>query len=158
MGRPKLPEEDVKVTYPLKLPKYAIELLDKIAEAWGASIGKEVKRGTIAREMVLIGLGVFMTLKHQKIFAEFRQEVADAEDLQLRLMEISATADDIFTESQAQNIDPDTTEKIIMANLQAAREALFNGRMPADKSSTGLSEPGPTIPLRGTPAKKGGKP
>lgn len=85
MPKPKLSEEDKKEVVPLRLPKDAIAAVDKIAEKWGERKGKEIKRATVARELVLIGLGAFNAIQESSIFAQY------AKNQRARQSEISLT-------------------------------------------------------------------
>jgi hypothetical protein len=70
MPKPKLSEEDKKEVVPLRLPKDAIAAVDRIADNWTERKGKEIKRATVARELVLIGLGAFQAMESSPIFTE----------------------------------------------------------------------------------------
>jgi hypothetical protein len=158
MGRPKLSEEEKQGQIPLRVPKGVAAALEEIAREWTERAGKEIKKGTVAREMVLIGLGVFMALKHQRIFAEFGHEAEDSEAQQARLVEIASAAEDLFSQSKNRNIDPEMIEKAIMESLKLVKETVLNDMFPAQPSSTSR-ESQPRIPvLTGRePNKKGGK-
>jgi hypothetical protein len=70
MPKPKLSEEDKKEVVPLRLPKDAIAAVDRIADNWTERRGKEIKRATVARELVLIGLGAFNAIEGSPMFIE----------------------------------------------------------------------------------------
>lgn len=70
MPKPKLSEEEKKEVVPLRLPKDAILAMDRIADKWTERRGKEIKRATVARELVLIGLGAFIAIENSPIFID----------------------------------------------------------------------------------------
>lgn len=149
MGRPKLPDEEVQAQIPLRLPKTIAAALEDIARSWGEKSGKEVKRGTVAREMVLIGLGTFMALQHNKMLAEFSRDTDTTDDQQARLAEITAAADDVLSQAKNRNLDPDLAEKAIMQSLKAIRDTLLGNTpiptepisLPADQHMQYPTEP-----------------
>lgn len=156
MGRPRLSEDEKKEQIPLRVQPSLAAVLDDIARIWGEKIGKEVKRATVAREMVLIGVGVFMTLKHNKIFADFSREVD--EDDQTRLAEITAKADELLSQSRNQNVDPDLILQAITQSMRSIQDALTNApSIPAQSPLAATTTPRQyaSEPLPGR--KKGGR-
>lgn len=85
MPKPKLPEEDKKEVVPLRLPKDAIAAVDRIAENWGEQRGKEIKRATVARELILIGLGAFNAIQDSSMFIERSEKRQRAQQSQISL-------------------------------------------------------------------------
>lgn len=77
MPKPKLPDEDKKEVVPLRLPREAVEAVQDLAQAWGDKRGKEVKSATVARELVLIGLGVVAVARQSKMLADLLRQGDD---------------------------------------------------------------------------------
>lgn len=77
MPKPKLPEEDKKEVVPLRLPPAAVAAMDRIAENWGEQKGKEIKRATVARELVLIGIDVVAAARRSKMLQEILRRSDD---------------------------------------------------------------------------------
>lgn len=156
MGKPKLPEEDKKEVVPLRLPPAAIAAMDSIAERWGEIRGKEIKRATVARELVLIGLDSFAAIRNSRMFIELAQEVEGAEDQKARLAEITTIADDLLSKSKDKDMDLALIEKAIIQSLKAIKDALF-GDLPIPAENLQLTPPPryPAEPIQNR--TKGGK-
>lgn len=110
MPRPKLAEKDKKDTVPLRLPKEAVAAIERIASVWGSKTGKEVKRATVARELVLIGLGVLTNIQQSKLITDLVQRGPSDRDYEARLAEIAALASSLT--SSLKYFDPEDSGPI----------------------------------------------
>lgn len=141
MPKPKLPEQDKKEVVPLRLPPAVISAVREIAERWGEVRGKEIKAATVARELVLIGLGVVEVARRSKMLTELIQETEIIESVK---------------NGAAANVEE--IAAAVIRYLKTTRKDLFNSApdepIPIEPIIKTLSS---KLTLREIPVKEGGK-
>lgn len=154
MPKPKIPEEDKQEVVPLRLRKDVIAAVDRIADSWTERRGKEIKRATVARELVLIGLGAFEAIKDSSIFTEH------AKKQRARQAQISLTTEEEDLISRFHRL-PSESQGLIKQLIGTTKNAPQQSHFPDDEEfpeqfRAKNGEPAETIgPI--TPHRKGGR-